>query len=278
MRSTWSYGYGNSWRSSAVKTIILINVSLFVLNVVFTSFFSNPIIGHLFELSPRSLSRGYVWQVVSYMFFHYDALHLLFNLLVFYFFGREIEYELGPRKLWTLYLLGGLLGGALWLAFNFYSGTAVIGASGAVFSVLIAYATLHPDRPLTFLLFFVVPVNLLAKHLAMILVAFSVVFLFAGRGNVAELAHLGGIATGYLYVKFLLKDFNFLDRFTRNLKGRFKRPTHLRVVPHSADEKSKSRYMREDVDPILDKIAKHGIQSLTPEERRVLDEAKDRLP
>src|SRR5262249_30690340 len=113
---------------------------------------------HLFALSGSGLRTGFVWQPVSYMILHAGIWHLLINMLIFWFFGREVDYFIGPKYFTRLFLLGGLAGAALWLAFNFNSPAQVIGASAAVLACILAFATLFPERELTLLLFFFIPV------------------------------------------------------------------------------------------------------------------------
>jgi membrane associated rhomboid family serine protease len=277
MRSNWRQNYYDSgWGIPllpAVKWILVVNLGLFFLNVIFSQIFKTPIVGNLLQLSSEAVRHGYIWQFMTYMFFHYDFMHIAINLLLFYFFGNEVEAELGPKRLTQIYLLGGLAGGLLWFVFNLNHSASVVGASGAVYSVLIAFATLYPERPLTLLLFFVWPVTILAKNLAYIVVALSVVLSILSNDGIAHLAHLGGIVVGYLYIK-TLHNGSWLPQLKLIPKKSYPKSSKIRILPFP----EKKDFMKEQIDPILDKIAKHGIQSLTSEERKLLDEAKDRLP
>jgi hypothetical protein len=183
-----------------------------------------------------------------------------------------VEYFIGPKYFTRLYFGAGIAGAALWLAFNFNSGVPVLGASAAVLGCVIAFATLFPDREVTLLVFFVLPVTLKAKYLALIAIAFDVVPLLEGTGaGVAHLAHLGGAALGYLYIKQL--GYGGTPRWLMHLQNAGARLKPRRRPPPR--EMSPDEYMREQVDPILDKIAREGMQSLTRQERKILESAKD---
>jgi membrane associated rhomboid family serine protease len=260
---------------SVVNLLIFVNVVVFFVQLLCSSFHIT-VVTDLFALSGSQLLRGFVWQPVTYMFLHdtRNLYHILFNLLALWFFGREVEYFIGPKYFTRLYFCGGLAGAALWLAFNLYSSAYVLGASAAVLACVIAFATLFPDREVTLLLFFVLPVSLRAKYLAIGAVLITVALLFNGGGHVAHLAHLGGAALGYIYIKQL--GYGATPRWlwwfqSVGEKLRPRRRPQPRVV-------SDEEYMEEEVDPILDKIAREGMQSLTRHERKILEAAKDHLP
>ncbi len=185
-----------------------------------------------------------------------------------------MEYFIGPKYFTRLYLLGGLAGAALWLAFNWYSPVPVLGASAAVLACVIAYATLFPDKEITLLVFFVLPVTLKAKYMALVAVALDLVPLLTGTNtSVAHLAHLGGAAFGYIYIKQLgygttPRWLLALQRAGRSL--RLRRPRDARARYDTPED-----FIRKEVDPILDKIAREGIQSLTRRERKILESARD---
>ncbi len=263
--------------SSVTHFILWTSVAVFLAQLFF-DFLRSPLFDNLFALRVAGLQQFFIWQPVTYMFLHAGIFHILINLLILWFIGREVEYFIGPKYFARLYLLGGLCGAALWLAFNFHSPASVVGASAGVLACVVAFATLFPDREITLLVFFVLPVRLKAKYLAWGLVALDLIpVLQHSQSNVAHLAHLGGAALGYLYIKqlgygtpprWLLAWQAFGDRLT------FRRH---RPVSKPSRELSPDDYMREKVDPILDKIARDGMQSLTKAERRILESAKDHL-
>lgn len=264
---------------SVVQLIIAVNVIVFFVQLVCAAV-GFPYFEWFLALSADGLRRGFVWQPVTYMFLHANIWHILGNLLFLWFFGSEVEYFVGPKYFTRLYFMSGIVGGALWLAFNFTAfqigGRLVypscVGASAAVLGCVIAFATLFPDREVTLLLFFILPVTLLAKYWAFIAVAVDTALVLQGTDRgVANLAHLGGAAFGYLYIKQLgygatPRWLLWLQGITARLKPR-PRPT-----PRSM---SSEEFVREEIDPILDKIAREGMQSLTRRERKILESAKD---
>jgi membrane associated rhomboid family serine protease len=256
---------------SVIQFIIVLNVIVFFFQLIGNAV-KLPYLEQFLALSGDGLRRGFLWQPLTYMFLHYDIWHILINMLFLWFFGKEVEYFIGPKHITRLYLGAGLAGAALWLLFNFTSAATVLGASAAVLGCVIAFATLFPDREVTLLIFFVLPVTLRAKYLALIAIAFDVVPLLHGAAtNVAHLAHLGGAAFGYLYIKQLgygttPKWLLWLQDITGRMKSR-PRPTPRNMSPEE--------FIQEEVDPILDKIAREGMQSLTRRERKILESAKD---
>lgn len=242
----------------------------------------------IFGLSGADVRRGFVWQFFTYMFLHDipDLFHIIINMMLLWFFGKEVESFIGPKSFLRLYVLAGLLGGGFWLLANFNERYVLMGASAAVLGCVIAFATLFPDRRITLFLFFVVPVSLKARTLAIVAILLDVIPIISrSGGDVAHLAHLGGAAFGYVYIKHLgyghpPRWIDWIQSRTARLKPR--RPqTRARPRPASRPGTptgiSAEAYIREQVDPILEKISRQGMQSLTPEERRILESAQDLL-
>jgi membrane associated rhomboid family serine protease len=260
---------------SVVNVILWVTVAVFLVQLACAAL-RVPQFDQWFSLSATQVRRGFVWQPFTYMFLHDtgNLFHILINLFVLWMFGREVEYFIGPKYFTRLYLLGGLAGAAFWLAFNWSSPVPVLGASAAVLACVIAYATLFPDKEITLLVFFVLPVTLKAKYMAMVAVALDLVPLLTGTNtSVAHLAHLGGAAFGYLYIKQLgygttPRWLMALQRAGRSL--RLRRPGDARARYDTPED-----FIRKEVDPILDKIAREGIQSLTRRERKILESARD---
>jgi membrane associated rhomboid family serine protease len=260
---------------SVVNVILWATVAVFLVQLACAALRA-PFFDDWFALSGTQVRRGFIWQPLTYMFLHDtgNLFHILINLLVLWFFGREVEYFIGPKYFTRLYLLGGLAGAALWLAFNWNSPVPVLGASAAVLACVIAFATLFPDREITLLVFFVIPVTLKAKYMALVAVALDLVPLLSGmHTDVAHLAHLGGAAFGYIYIKQLgygttPRWLLALQRAGRSL--RLRRPRDARARYETPED-----FIRKEVDPILDKIAREGIQSLTRRERKILESARD---
>ncbi len=230
-----------------------------------------------FGLSGNGLRSGWVWQPGSYMFLHSGIWHVLLNMLMLWMFGMEVEQHLGPRRFVRLYLWGGLVGAFCWLAANWHGSAYLVGASAAVSAVMIAFATLMPDRPITMLLFFIVPLTMKAKWWAWVSVGIVAHFSMADSGGgVAHLAHLGGIIVGYVYVKLLGwgKPSRLVDMITMVVTRPFVLLARRRRKPR---ELSRDEFVSQEVDPILDKIAREGIHSLTRHERKILEQARAKM-
>jgi membrane associated rhomboid family serine protease len=280
MRSTWgSPTYETGWLlrpTPVVLWLIIINFAVFCIQKIL-GHFAPGLVETFFALSGSGIRHGFIWQFLTYAFLHGDVFHVLMNLLILYFFGNEVEATLGPKKFLQLYFSSALVAGLIWfLVFSWQNDYLLLGASGAVYAVVIAFATMFPDRPITLLIFFVLPLTLLAKYLAIGIVAISVMYVFSGfeaakGGGIAHLAHLGGMAMGYIFIKALNHDFLF-PKFSWPKRKPSNPNLHILKTPEQHDE-----FIQKQIDPILDKIAAKGMQSLSAEERRILKEAKDRL-
>jgi membrane associated rhomboid family serine protease len=190
-----------SFRSGRSVTMIILiaNAVAFLTQLTFETYSSVPIHDY-FALSFEGLRHGYVWQLLTYQFMHGGWLHMLLNCWVIYAFGRELESTFGPSRYLTLYLGSGVAGGLLQVTvaglFGGRFGGAVVGASAGAFGLVAAFATLYPERTLTLLLFFIIPVSLRAKYLLL----FSALIAAAGiafpTDNIAHAAHLGGLLAG----------------------------------------------------------------------------------
>jgi len=185
-------------RLSAVKTLIAVNLVIFVI-MSFLTPFGLAWVETTFGLSGRGMSRGMVWQLLTHQFLHANFLHVAMNMLGLWFAGRIMENLLGARAFVLLYLTCGVAGGLCQLVF--VPGAILIGASGAVCGLITAFSALYPEMQITALLFFVIPVRLRAKWLGYGLVIVSVLFTLTGLGgNVGHAAHLGGALAGYVSV------------------------------------------------------------------------------
>ncbi len=219
---------------------------------------------------------GRPWTFVTYMFVHGGMLHLAFNMLALYVFGTPVENRLGGRAFLTYYLVCGVGAAAvaMGLATVHFDASPIIGASGAVLGIAVAFAMLWPDAEI---LLFPIPVPIRARVLVIIYaVMFSVMAVFGFERDVAQTAHLGGLLTGYLF-------FKLRDRAPRLPQARARRlepavmaqsvarDSGLPRPPRAAARRSDDPQTAE-VDRVLDKINAQGIGSLTSEERRFLED------
>ena len=251
-------------------------------------------IGSYFALSPEGLIHGRIWQFLTFQFLHADFFHLLFNLVGLWFFGRFAEERLGKTHFLLLYFLSGIAGGLLQVSLGFalpnvFPGQT-LGASAGICGLIAAFSILEPDGMI--LLFFVLPVR--AKYLLYISMGiaafFTVTAIFGSHTSavtVAHAAHLGGILFGVFYTR---KGSHLVDNLTSRFPSRrsssrqppfrnslFKSSSTKRNRADEPSELPSKEFMSQEVDPILDKISAHGIQSLTERERQILQAARNRM-
>lgn len=277
--------------------VLVVVAGYFVLEQLSVKLFRSTILFDLAALDIRSLKQGRVWTLLSYALLHKDFLHILCNSLALFFIGRILEPILGARRLlWTLGL--SILGGSiLWVATNYNEHASLVGISAGAMGWFAVFCFLFWDRPITLLLFFVIPITIKPRWLFYItggLEVFGMVFgeilqrgTFYGAG-IAHSAHVGGIVAGWLFYHFKLR-YGDEERHLRpsiEKPGWFKRLTNssapkpvykVNVSSTSKTTATSPTEMRAEVDRILDKINSHGFSSLTDEEKNTLDEARDMI-
>ncbi|HEX9705917.1 MAG TPA: rhomboid family intramembrane serine protease [Gemmatimonadales bacterium] len=222
------------------------------------------------------------WTFLTYMFLHGGLLHLLFNMLLLFWVGSPVEEKMGSRGFISYYLVCGL-GGAV-LSMTLQQGINVgitVGASGAIFGVLLAFAWFWPDQQI---MVFPLPTPIPVKWLVVFLVGFSFVLAWVGGGDVAHLAHLGGFAAGFVYLK--AQELR-LSRAERHLR-RVAEPsvlvhpaaTAVRGAPTAPRGRRPAARdaIHAEIDRVLDKISARGMASLTPAERKFLSEMSRKMP
>lgn len=225
-------------------------------------------IAELFGLSYRGIDQAYAWQFFSAMFLHAGVLGFASNIFVLYFIGRDLESILGQKHFLYLYL-AGLIGGELGHLFLMPSTTVLLAASGGVAAVVVAFATILPELELTQSLFFILPVKLKAKHLGAALVSIALLLIvFDRQGVVSHSAYLGGCAAGWLYAHLL--GFGRPSIVQRAFRRR-------RLENERRRQMSLDQFIAQEIDPLLEKISRSGVGSLTRRERRVLGQARARM-
>lgn len=241
-----------------VRSLILANGIIFLIQQIVRG------LEPTFGLVPdRVFAAGQIWQLVTYMFLHGGLFHLLFNMLALFMFGSEIERTWGTREFVKYYFFTGVGAGLTHWAVSMNSSIPTIGASGAIFGILLAFGMLFPNRPI--LLYFILPIP--AKYLV-ILFGFIEVVAVAGGGRgdgIARFAHLGGLLFGFLYMKS--------ERLTYPLRRWYGgRRRKLKLATEAIQDKRRQTE-REEIDAILDKISREGMGSLTRQEKKTLEEA-----
>jgi membrane associated rhomboid family serine protease len=212
----------------AVRALILTCTGVFVLQIALRAggldgFDPGGVFLQVMGLVPYEAIFGFrIWQPVSYLFLHGGFGHLLFNMLALWMFGAALEWEWGPRRFLGYYFLTGIGAGLVSIAFTPFSMNPTIGASGAIYGLLLAFGVLHPNRPI--FIYGIFPVK--AKWLV---ITVGVLTLWASwastGGGIAHIAHLGGMVFGYVYLKRLWR----IDRIYQEIRWRIRR-RRFRVV------------------------------------------------
>jgi membrane associated rhomboid family serine protease len=274
---------------SATVVLLVVNVVAFIIQNVLYRFPNIPT-DAWFALSADGLRHGRVWQLLTYQFMHGGWLHLLLNGWAIYVFGREVEETLGRNRFLTLYFTSGVIGGLFQALAGVLVGgrfaAPVVGASAGAFGLVAAFATLYPERPLMLLLFFIIPLSMRAKFLLLFSALLTLFGLVFPMDNIAHAAHLGGMLTGIFFVRYALYWHWHWPRLnlTRSQPLRpLVKTAHRAAIgwgqsnARGEEDLPPDEFLSKAVDPILDKISAHGIQSLTDRERRILQTAREKM-
>ncbi len=267
---------------NAVWTLIAVNIGCFIL------FYGGDGAKSLL-LWPNAFQFR-VWQPFTYMFFHADFMHIFFNMYGLYLFGRLIAPILGRTRFLLLYFISGLCGAGLWMAANWGQPYPALGASGALFGVMLGVAMLRPN--LQFYLFFV-PVPVKAKTLVVVYALIEIISQWSMRDNIAHLAHLGGFVGAYIYLMwFCRRDVVWSlgdlfrsrgPRFYRNNTPPGGEPRGGRgaesggTAAGTGPEPRVTKVSQQEVDRLLDKISREGINSLSDYERAELQFFREQM-
>ena len=199
--SSFAYSFGPGPLTPAIKILVAVNVVAFIASLVF------PAITLRFGLRPADvIGQLQVWQPVTYMFLHAGLFHILFNMLALWMFGVELERMWGTRFFTKFYFVSGIGAAVTTMLLSFVPGSfgdqlyysLTIGASGAIYGVLLAYGMYFPNRPIYMYMIFPIP----AKYFVMIMGAISLLSSLGGPGGgIAHTTHLGGLLVAYLYLK-----------------------------------------------------------------------------
>ncbi|HTX17483.1 MAG TPA: rhomboid family intramembrane serine protease [Bacteroidota bacterium] len=293
--------YGNYYRPSffggfsffppVIKALLISNIGVF-LGIMFLGNFHigdvslYMVFNEWFALMP--LGQGFeIWQLFTYLFMHAGLSHLFFNMLALWMFGMELENTWGSRKFFIYYLICGVGAGIsnILIAPLFTTVGPTIGASGAIYGVLLAFGLMFPDR-LIFVYFFV---PLKAKYFVALYMVIEFVSVSSTDG-IAHFAHIGGAVVGLIYL--LADGYRFSGfRVPRRQSNLFtgwntprRAPTQYENVTEAQvydindhQRKEEAQVTQQRIDEILDKISKAGYQSLSEEEKKMLFEASKKL-
>jgi membrane associated rhomboid family serine protease len=288
-----------------IKNLLIINAAVFFLQMITDNLLvgGKPLwlfMNDWFALNPLSgidaFGRPFnfqIWQLITYQFMHGGFSHILFNMFALWMFGMEIENIWGSKKFLIYYLICGIAAGLaqLFIAPLYSTPAVTIGASGAIFGVMIAFAMLFPDRHI--FLYFLIPIR--AKYLIGFLFILEIFWIGDAGSNVAHLAHLGGALAGFLFIMFdksidaplkrmlnisgYRRDSTFNNPFS-GLSNKFKKRSQNIEDANFYDlnhKKEGDEISQAEIDAILDKISQSGYQNLSEREKRVLFEASKKM-
>jgi len=275
-------------RVSFTIALLVVNAVVFLIQL-FASNFPRGLLfeNYYFALSLPGLERGFIWQLLTFQFMHASWMHLIFNSLAIFFFGRPVEMVLGRGRFLAVYLSSGILGGAVQMLFALclpkLFGGAVVGASAGAYGLVAAFAVINWTERFTLLIYFF-PVAMRGKTLLWVSIGLALIGILTPGSGVANAAHLGGILTGFFYTRAIVQGNWFQWRFPSRRdepreyvaagKGR---KGFWRSAAETDGDFSTDEFLQKEVDPILDKISAHGIQSLTAREKQILEKARAKM-
>lgn len=248
-----------------VKWLLISNVAIFVLSLLAAG--TIPFM-HWFGMVPTWVAKGAIWQLFTYLFLHAGPMHLLLNLLGLWIFGGEIEQSLGIKRFAWLYAISGVGAGLCALALGWGSTTPLVGASGAIYGILMTYALLWPRRPITLLVFFILPVTLEARWMVAIFGGIQLLTLISG-GDLGQAAHLGGLLFGFLFM--------MTPKWIQRLQTQRAAQTRVVQFKTKTQLEDEQRKAQEEVNALLDKALREGEGALTADEQERLVAASRKL-
>ena len=241
---------------NCIQILIIINVLIFFLVPQTLSLWRQ------FALSSYGIKSFKLWQIVSYQFLHGSLMHLFFNMWGLYLFGSHVLRRMGTQRFLTLYFLSGISGGILWMLFNWNSRIPVIGASGAVFGVMMAAALYFPEMRIMLL---IPPIPMKLRTFVLVYGAIEIFSeLSTQQSGIAHLAHLGGFLAAYFYIRMSSGE-NLSNIFKHPLapfKAPGGQPISYRHIP-----KKQSQVNRKTFETIMAEI-----EELEQENKRATDE------
>jgi membrane associated rhomboid family serine protease len=265
--------FGGAGLTDWVKVLLIINVAVFIAQMVAWS----PLVRYFGLIPADVFAKLRIWQFVTYMFLHGDFFHILLNMLVLWMFGSAMERTWGSETFIRYYFFTGVGAGVLTWVLSPGSPVPNIGASGAIYGILLAFAMTYPDR-IIYYIFIPIP----AKYLVLLLGIFE--FMASVRhtsDGIGHFAHLGGMLFGLIYLRWFgvaswarPKGKGWWDpAFWRESVRRWRRRQRMKVIDF---QQKRDAARKAEVDAILEKIAREGMDSLTAREKKMLEEESNR--
>ncbi|MBT3299661.1 MAG: rhomboid family intramembrane serine protease [Candidatus Marinimicrobia bacterium] len=249
--------------TDAIKMLVTVNFAIFFLQYMSGQ---DQLFFKLFGLVPKDIWSSFmIWQPISYLFFHGSIWHVLINMFVLWMFGSELERIWGKERFLKYYFITGIGSGLVTFTFNINSTIPVVGASGAVYGVLLAYGLMYPNR--TIYLYGILPIKSIWFVVGIGIIAFF--SSFSNATNISHMTHLSGMLIGFV---FLRSRFRFKDVIFSIRKQALEYQIH-REEKHNAKQKQ----METDINQILEKINEVGFDKLSQGEKDKLFEGSKSL-
>ena len=249
---------------NGVKLLLIINIAIFVLMELSGQ---KSILFQLFGLVPRSVLQEYrLWQTFTYLFLHGGWIHILFNMLVLWMFGKDLEMDWGKNEFLIFYFVCGIGSGLITVLANINSPIVIVGASGSIYGVLVAYGFTYPNR--TVYLYGVFPLKVKYVVLGFGVIAF-LASLSAAQSKVSHITHLSGMIIGIIYILFNIR--------WRNIRLLYIKMRLSSIKGKQNNQEDEKNHIKMQVDKILDKLNDQGWESLTSQEEEFLTRASKRL-
>ena len=259
--------FADDWRS---MFWVLIGINAFTF--IFLTMSHSPL--HYKLALSANMSVMQCYQLVTAAFMHASITHILFNMYGLYLFGNLVGPHIGGKKFLALYLISAVTGNLMYLVLNYGDNSMLVGASGAIFGLMVAAACLEPNRRFIMLFRPMLPV----KTVTMVIVYAILEILLQitdQNDGIAHLAHLGGLVGGYLYLKSVFRNRLSWDPFRRR-EGKGENPFSSEA-PHIQSGNADRPVSTAELDALLDKISRFGINSLSEEELARLRKAREQM-
>jgi membrane associated rhomboid family serine protease len=265
-----SYSSRGGYRglTKGVKFLLIANAAVYLLQ----QFVGNQLTVALGVTPAKVLQDLSIHQLVTYMFLHGGFFHILINMFVLWMFGKEIELNWGTKRFFKYYFLTGIAGGIFTVMFQPNSPYPTIGASAAIYGLLVAYAVMFPNR--TIYLYFLFPIRV--KYAVILFIGLEIMAVLSTRPDgIGHWAHLGGAVVGFIYLKMDWRFRNIIRIFSPWYH--WNRLKYRRAGHKLEKNRQKAEEIMKRVDRILDKINDVGYENISEDERRFLDDASEIL-
>ena len=246
------FSYKPALFTDAIKILVSVNFGIFLLQTMART---EGLFFPLFGLVPKMVwSEFMLWQPFTYLFFHGGVWHVLINMFVLWMFGSELERLWGKERFLKFYFVTGVGAGLVTMLFGLNSMTPIVGASGAVYGILLAYGLTYPNR--TVYLYGIIPIKSLWFVIGIGIIAFM--SSFDNVSQISHLTHLTGMVIGYLILKRPVRLYD--------LWFSLRKRTLEYKIQQEEKKTSHQQEIERNIDSILDKINREGFDSLTEEE------------